>query len=61
MTARAQTIIEALNDKAPIRRRAIVALANYEGPDIEAALDGAGEDRDWQVRAAVTQLRSSED
>jgi HEAT repeat protein len=55
------TIIEALSDKAPIRRRAIVALANYEGPDIEAALDGAGEDRDWQVRAAVTQLRSDED
>jgi HEAT repeat protein len=50
-------IIGALNDKAPIRRRAIVALANFEGPDIDAALETASEDRDWQVRSAVTQLR----
>jgi HEAT repeat protein len=50
-------IIGALKDKAPIRRRAIVALANFEGPDIEAALETASEDRDWQVRSAVTQLR----
>ena len=55
------TIIASLKDKPPIRRRAIVALANCEGPDIDAALDGAGEDRDWQVRSAVSQLRSSED
>ncbi len=52
-----EVIIAALSDKAPIRRRAIVALANYEGPDIEAALEAASEDRDWQVRSAVTQLR----
>jgi HEAT repeat protein len=50
-------ILAALSDKAPIRRRAIVALANYEGPDIEAALEAASEDKDWQVRSAVTQLR----
>jgi len=50
-------ILAALSDKAPIRRRAIVALANYEGPDIEAALAAASEDKDWQVRSAVTQLR----
>jgi HEAT repeat protein len=55
------TIIASLKDKPPIRRRAIVALANFEGPDIDAALDEAGEDRDWQVRSAVSQLRSSED
>jgi len=55
------TIIASLKDKAPIRRRAIVALANFEGPDIDAALDEAGEDRDWQVRSAVTQLRSTDD
>lgn len=53
-------ILASLNDKPPIRRRAIVALSNFEGPDIDAALDGAAEDRDWQVRSAVTQLRSSE-
>ncbi|HEV3188022.1 MAG TPA: HEAT repeat domain-containing protein [Acidimicrobiales bacterium] len=55
------TIIASLKDKPPIRRRAIVALANFEGPDIDAALDDAGEDRDWQVRSAVSQLRSTED
>lgn len=54
------TILAALNDKPAIRRRAIVALSNFEGPDIDAALDAAGEDRDWQVRSAVTQLRGGE-
>jgi HEAT repeat protein len=49
-------IIGALDDKPPVRRRAIVALANFEGPDIEAALERASDDRDWQVRAAVSQL-----
>jgi HEAT repeat protein len=52
-----EVILGALNDKAPIRRRAIVALANFDGPDIDAALETASEDRDWQVRSAVTQLR----
>ena len=51
------TIIAALDDKAPVRRRAIVALSNFEGPEVEAALERAGDDKDWQVRAAVTQLR----
>jgi HEAT repeat protein len=52
-----EVILGALLDKAPIRRRAIVALANFDGPDIDAALETASEDRDWQVRSAVTQLR----
>ena len=55
-------VLGALEDKPPVRRRAIVALSNFEGPDIEAALDRASEDRDWQVRAAVNQLaRENED
>lgn len=49
-------ILAALDDKPPVRRRAIVALSNFEGPDIEAALSRASQDRDWQVRAAVDQL-----
>jgi HEAT repeat protein len=53
------TIINALKDKPAIRRRAIVALSNFEGPDVEAALDQASDDRDWQVRSAVTQLRNT--
>jgi HEAT repeat protein len=54
-------IVAALDDKAPVRRRAIVALSNFEGPDIDAALERASEDRDWQVRAAVNQLGRDED
>lgn len=54
-------ILGALDDKPPIRRRAIVALSNFEGPDIDAALERASEDRDWQVRAAVNQLGRDED
>ena len=53
-------ILAALDDKPAVRRRAIVALANFEGPDIEAALLRASEDRDWQVRAAVDQLGRTE-
>ncbi|MBW4030493.1 MAG: hypothetical protein HIU57_07430 [Acidobacteria bacterium] len=56
-----RTIIDALDDRPAVRRRAIVALANFEGPDIDAALSRAGEDRDWQVRAAVDQLRRDEE
>jgi HEAT repeat protein len=51
-----QTLIDSLNDKPNVRRRAIVALSNFEGPDVEAALEAAREDRDWQVRAAVDLL-----
>ena len=60
-TAAARAILAALDDKPPVRRRAIVALANFEGPDIDAALERAREDRDWQVRAAVNQLGDDED
>jgi HEAT repeat protein len=49
-------VLGALADKAPVRRRAIVALSNFEGPDIDAALNEASQDRDWQVRAAAGQL-----
>jgi HEAT repeat protein len=53
-------ILAALDDKPPVRRRAIVALSNFEGPDIDAALERASDDRDWQVRAAVNQLGRDE-
>lgn len=51
------SILAALEDKPPVRRRAVVALSNFEGPDVDAALERAREDRDWQVRAAADQLR----
>ena len=54
-------ILAALDDKPPVRRRAIVALSNFEGPDVDDALARAAEDRDWQVRAAVNQLGRDDD
>jgi HEAT repeat protein len=54
-------ILGALEDKPPVRRRAIVALSNFEGPDIDEALERASTDRDWQVRAAVNQLGRDDD
>jgi HEAT repeat protein len=54
-------VLAALEDKPPVRRRAIVALSNFEGPDVDAALERARDDRDWQVRAAVDQLDKETD
>ena len=48
-----QTILAALEDKATVRRRAVIALAPFDGPDIDAALQAALADRDWQVRQAA--------
>ena len=53
-------VLDALDDKPPVRRRAVVALANFEGPDVDAALERARNDRDWQVRAAADQLAIDE-
>ena len=49
-------ILAALADKATVRRRAVLALAPFEGPDVDAALAAAREDRDWQVRQAAEDL-----
>ena len=54
------TVVDALDDKAPVRRRAVVALANFQGADVDAALERAGADRDWQVRASADQLTRDE-
>ena len=43
-------ILRACTDKPAVRRRAVLALAPFEGPDVEAALRVALNDRDWQVR-----------
>jgi HEAT repeat protein len=43
-------------DKPNIRRRAVLALAPFSGPDVDAALAGALVDRDWQVRQAAEDL-----
>jgi HEAT repeat protein len=50
------TILAACDDKPAIRRRAVLALANFEGDDVEARLQAALTDRDWQVRQAAEDL-----
>jgi HEAT repeat protein len=50
-------ILTAVGDKPNVRRRAVLALAPFDGPDVEAAIDAALNDRDWQVRQAAEDLR----
>jgi HEAT repeat protein len=40
-------------DKPAIRRRAVLALAPFDGPEVTAALEAALADRDWQVRQSA--------
>lgn len=49
-------ILAATSDKPAVRRRAVLALAPFEGADVDAALARALEDRDWQVRQAAEDL-----
>jgi HEAT repeat protein len=49
-------ILSACTDKPAIRRRAMLALAPFDGPDVDAALKRGLEDRDWQVRQAAEDL-----
>jgi HEAT repeat protein len=53
-------VLAALSDKPAIRRRAAVALAAFEGPDVEAALRRCLDDRDWQVRQVAEDLLATE-
>jgi HEAT repeat protein len=49
-------ILAGTTDKATVRRRAVLALAPFDGPEVDAALERAREDRDWQVRQAAEDL-----
>jgi HEAT repeat protein len=49
-------ILTACGDRPPIRRRAVLALAPFEGPSVDAALEQALADPDWQVRQAAEDL-----
>lgn len=49
-------ILRATADKATVRRRAVLALAPFEGDEVDAALTRAKDDRDWQVRQAAEDL-----
>ena len=43
-------VVAALEDKPQIRRRAAVALAAFESPEADSALNRCLTDTDWQVR-----------
>jgi HEAT repeat protein len=49
-------ILAACGDRPAVRRRAVLALAPFEGPEVDAALQKAQHDRDWQVRQAAEDL-----
>jgi HEAT repeat protein len=49
-------VLRGCDDKPAIRRRAVLALAAFEGDEVEARLRAALEDRDWQVRQAAEDL-----
>jgi HEAT repeat protein len=51
-------ILAALDDKPAVRRRAVIALAPFDGPAVDAGLARARLDRDWQVRQAAEDLSS---
>ena len=49
-------VLGALDDKPAVRRRAAVALAAFEGPEVDRALHRCLDDRDWQVRQVAEDL-----
>jgi len=51
-----EAVLAACGDKPAIRRRAVLALAAFEGPEVDAALQIALADKDWQTRQAAEDL-----
>jgi HEAT repeat protein len=49
-------ILAGCSDKPAVRRRAVLALAPFDGPEVQAALDAALQDRDWQVRQSAEDI-----
>lgn len=49
-------ILAGTHDRATVRRRAVIALAPFSGPEVDAALLRAKDDKDWQVRQAAEDL-----
>jgi len=54
-------ILAAATDVATIRRRAVLALAPFDGPEVTAALETALGDRDWQTRQAAADVLGVDD
>jgi len=53
-------IIAACDDKPAVRRRAVLALAPFDGEEVDATIERALADRDWQVRQAAEDLRRAQ-
>jgi len=53
-------VLAATRDKATVRRRAVLALAPFEGEEVDRALERALGDRDWQVRQAAEDLTATD-
>jgi HEAT repeat protein len=51
-----EAILAATEDKPAVRRRAVLALASFSGPEVDSALQRALGDRDWQVRQAAEDM-----
>jgi HEAT repeat protein len=49
-------VLAACDDRPAIRRRAVLALAAFDGPEVEQRLQAALTDADWQVRQAAEDL-----
>lgn len=49
-------ILAACTDKPTVRRRAVLALAPFDGPEVDQALRRALDDADWQVRQNAEDL-----
>jgi HEAT repeat protein len=49
-------VLRATRDRPTVRRRAVLALAPFEGAAVEDALAAALTDPDWQVRQAAEDL-----
>jgi HEAT repeat protein len=53
-------VLDALDDRPTVRRRAVVALAAFDGAEVRAALLRSAADRDWQVREVAEILLETE-
>lgn len=49
-------VLAACADSVTVRRRAVLALAPFNGPAVDGALARALDDKDWQVRQAAEDL-----
>ena len=57
----APAVLEACHDRIAVRRRAVLALAAFEGAEVRTALERLTDDRDLQVRQAAEDLLAIED